>query len=288
MTSYSHRKFHTIRVILFSSLLLFATISCTTTPRRPDIPLVMVNTTGELFSKTINANPVYDSLRGTARLSVSSIEEKYSVTELILAKKPGFLRLESIGPMGETILFLATDRKKVYIYSPMENRYYHGLASRKNLSLIIPLPFKSTDIVELLQGRIDLTQYYPTEMSFDLEKEVYTLTLMPDVSGRGRAYLKVDARTFYILEMKLYDTDNNLIIDGAFSHFEIISDSVFPMLISYRVPGPLSFVKIVIDYKEVKLNAFIEDSRFSIDAPRGVQEIDVDKSIINFDRTPIR
>jgi hypothetical protein len=32
----------------------------------------------------------------------------------------------------------------------------------------------------------------------------------------------------------------------------------------------------------------VEDSRFVIEPPRGVQDIDLDKSIINFNRTPIK
>lgn len=274
-------------VVLSFFVFLFV-ISCAVPQPRPEIPVVIVGSTGELFERTKNTNPIYDSLRATAKVSVSSPDEKYKIDEVILAKQPGYLRLESIGPMGETLLFLATDQKKVYIYSPMENRYYHGLASIKNLSLIIPLPFKTADIVELLQGRIDLSNYYPSEMSFDQFKEIYTLTLMPDVKGRGRGYLTLDARTLYILDMKLYDEDNNLIVAGEFSDFEDLGGKIIPKTIEYRVPKDLTFITIKIEMNDIKLGTYVEDSRFVIEPPRGVQDIDLDKSIINFNRTPIK
>ena len=276
------------RGVVLSIFVFLIIASCAVPPPRPEIPVVIVGSTGELFERTRNTSPIYDSLRAMAKVSVSSPDEKYKIDELILAKRPGFLRLESIGPMGETFLFLATDQKKVYIYSPMENRYYHGLASIKNLSLIIPLPFKTADIVELLQGRIDLSNYYPSEMSFDQFKEIYTLTLMPDVKGRGRSYLTLDARTFYILDMKLYDEDNNLIVAGEFSDFEDLGGKIIPKTIEYKVPKDLIFITIKIEMDDIKLGTYVEDSRFIIEPPRGVQDIDLDKSIINFNRTPIK
>ncbi len=254
---------------------------------RKGIPLVPVKNTGELFKKTKETNFVVESLRGVATISVSSAGEDFKVTEIILAKRPGFLRLESLGPLGQTILFLATNNKRIYIYSPMENRFYFGLASKKNLSMIIPLPFKSTDIVEIIQGKIDLSKYFPLKMSFDLQNEQYHLTLSPEDRSRGMAFLTVDARTFYTTEMKLYDRGNNLIIDGRFSKFRKVGKHIFPMKLKYRVPKNSVFVNIEINYDEIKLNTPIEESRFSMTPPRGVTEIDIDKAIINFDRTPV-
>ena len=67
----------------------------------------------------------------------------------------------------------------------MENRFYSGLASRKNLSLLIPLPFKATDIVGLLQGRVDLSGYYAKGMTFDALSGTYELTLLPEAPPTG-------------------------------------------------------------------------------------------------------
>lgn len=288
----SSRISRTAPFIIFISIMLILTSCATSKPKkadsaRLDIPLVQVKSTGELFDKVKETNGVLDSIRGVAEISVSSRSEKYRITEIILAKRPGYLRLESLGPVGQTVLFLATDNKRIYIYSPLENRFYFGLASKKNLSMIVPLPFKSADVVEIVQGRIDHSKYFPSKMTFDLEKEEYTLTIMPEDPARGMAYLSVDARTFFVTGMKLYDRYNNLIIDGTFSDFRRIDKHVFPMKLKYRVPSDLVFVEIEIDYQDVKLNTPIDESRFSMTPPHGVQEIDVDKTIINFDRTPV-
>ncbi len=263
-------------------------ISCTVPQPKPVLPIVRVKNTDDLFERTKAANPVHDVLRGQARVSVSSLSDNYRVTEMVFAKRPSFLRLETVGPLGQTLLFLATDLKKVFIYSPTENRYYSGLASKKNLSLLVPLPFKAADIIELLQGRVDLDNYFPKSMSFDELKGIYELTVSPLESGRGMALLTVDGRTFSILAMKLYDSENNLIIDGTFRDFEAPTNTAVPMTMAYKVPDEGTFVKIGIEYADVDVNAPIDDSRFVLDPPRGVQEIDLDKSIINFNRTPIQ
>ncbi len=163
-----------------------------------------------------------------------------------------------------------------------------GLASRKNLSLLIPLPFKATDIVALLQGRVDLADYYGKGMTFDELAGVYELTALPEEPTRGMAVLTVDGRTFSILTMRLYDADNNLIVDGVFDDFGAVGEGLMPMKLSYKVPDGGGFVTVGIKYGDVEVNTSLDDSRFSLDPPRGVQEIDLDKSIINFNRTPIR
>ena len=262
--------------------------ACAGVEPKPQLPVVIVKDVYELFEKTSSNNPIYETLRGQARVSVSSPADNYRVTEMIFSKKPSFLRLETIGPLGETLLFLTTDLKRVFIYSPMENRYYSGLASRKNLSLLIPLPFKAAEIVELLQGRVDMTGYFPREMTFDVLSGIYEMTLLPKESGRGMAVMSVDGRTFSILTMRLYDTDNNLIIDGAFEDFSETGNKAFPMTLSYKVPDGGTFISVDITYNTVEVGTPIDDSRFTLEPPHGVQEIDLDKSIINFDRTPVQ
>jgi len=278
------------RLVTFvtSAMVVLLIAACAGMEPKPQLPVVVVKDVYELFEKTRDINPIYDTLRGQARVSVSSPSDNYRVTEMIFSKKPSFLRLETTGPLGETLLILTTDLKRVFIYSPMENRYYSGLASRKNLSMLIPLPFKAAEIVGLLQGRVDMMGYSPREMTFDVLSGIYEMTLLPRESGTGMAVLTVDGRTFSILTMRQYDTDNNLIIDGAFKDFSEIEGKAFPMTLSYKVPDGGTFISVGLSYNTVEVGTPIDDSRFSLEPPHGVQEIDLDKSIINFVRTPVQ
>ncbi len=281
-------NFSKYAVLLTVVFVTFLVGSCTVARPRPELPVIVVKDVSELLDKTRERNPIHDTLRGQARISVSSLKDNYRATEMIFSRKPSFLRLETIGPIGETLLFLTTDLKRVFIYSPMENRFYVGLASKKNLSLLIPLPFKSAEIVGLLQGRLDLTDYFAKGMSFDELTGVYELTVLAQESSRGMAVLTVDGRTFSILAMRLYDADNNLVVDGVFDDFAEVGGKTMPMTLSYKVPDGGTFVTVAITYSDISVGMPIDDSRFSLEAPRGVQEIDLDKSIINFNRTPIQ
>lgn len=272
-----------------AAFLAVSVVACTTGVQpRPQLPVVVLEDASELYDRTLENNPIHDTLRGQARIRVSSAAENYRATEIVFSKKPSFLRLETVGPLGETLLFLTTDLKRVFIYSPMENRFYSGLASRKNLSLLIPLPFKAADIVGLLQGRVDLSAYAAKGMTFDVLTGIYQLTLMPREPAGGMAVLTVDGRTFSILTMRLYDADNNLIVDGVFGDFTGLGAGALPGTLSYKVPDGGAFTTLEIEYGDVEVGMPIDDSRFSLVPPRGVQEIDLDKSIINFNRTPIQ
>lgn len=275
-------------VVVTSVFLLLLAGGCTGAKPRPELPVVVVKDASELLDKTREKNPIHDTLRGQARISVSSLADNYRATEMIFSKKPSFLRLETLGPIGETLLFLTTDLRRVFIYSPMENRFYVGLASRKNLSLLIPLPFKAADIVGLLQGRVDLTDFFAKGMKFDELTGIYELTVLPREYARGMAVLTVDGRTFSILAMRLYDADNNLVIDGVFDDFSEVGEGTLPMKLTYKVPDGGTFVTVGIAYGSVEVGTPVDDSRFSLEPPHGVQEIDLDKSIINFNRTPIQ
>jgi outer membrane lipoprotein-sorting protein len=281
-------SFYRYAVLPAVVLSLALTGACTGVKPRPELPVVVVKDVSELLDKTRERNPIHDTLRGQARISVSSPAESYHATEVVFSKKPSFLRLETIGPLGQTLLFLTTDLKRVFIYSPMENRFYVGLASRKNLSLLIPLPFKAADIVALLQGRVDLANYFAREMTFDGLAGVYEMTVVSRDYTRGMAVLTVDGRTFNILAMRLYDAENNLIVDGAFDDFTETGKGTLPMSLSYKVPDGGTFVTIDIAYGDAEVGTPLDDSRFSLDPPYGVQEIDLDKSIINFNRTPVQ
>lgn len=268
--------------------LLLLMSACSVARPKPEIPAVVLKDVSELLDRAREQNPIHDTLRGQARITVSSLNNNYRADEIIFSKKPSFLRLETVGPLGETLLFLTTDLKRVFIYSPMENRFYVGLASKKNLSLLIPLPFKSADIIALLQGRVDLTDYYAKEMTFNELTGIYELTVLPENPPRRMAVLTVDGRTFSILKMRLYDADNNLILDGVFEDFGSVGEGTIPMKLSYKVPDEGGFVSVGIRYNNIEVNTSLDDSRFSLDPPRGVQEIDLDKSIINFNRTPVQ
>ncbi len=278
------------RYAVFPAVILSLVVAgaCTGVKPRPELPVVVVKDVSELLDKTRENNPIHNTLRGQARISVSSPAENYRATEVIFAKKPSFLRLETIGPLGQTLLFLATDLKRVFVYYPMENRFYVGLASRKNHSLLIPLPFKAADIVALLQGRVDLTDYFARDMTFDALGGVYTMTVMSRDYTRGMVVLTVDGRTFSILAMRLYDAENNLIVDGVFDDFTETGKGTLPTSLSYKVPDGGTFVTIDIAYDDAEVGTPLDDSRFSLDPPYGVQEIDLDKSIINFNRTPVQ
>ncbi len=59
---------------------------CSISRPRPELPVVRVKDAAELLNKTLEKNPIHDTLRGQARVSVSSLAENYRADEMIFSK----------------------------------------------------------------------------------------------------------------------------------------------------------------------------------------------------------
>ncbi len=171
------------------SLLFFLVISgCATLPLLPpETP------SPEFLLHQIRTRlQTFEGLKGLAQVKVSAAEKSFQAQEVLFVRRPGWLRAESLGPLGTPQFYLVTDGRELSLYNPGENRYYWGWATAKHLSLALPLALEPEEVVSLLLGDPLLIDYdYSLHSprwggrSLDLRTCFYLAQRAPDSLGQS-------------------------------------------------------------------------------------------------------
>ncbi|RPJ41380.1 MAG: hypothetical protein EHM27_06205, partial [Deltaproteobacteria bacterium] len=106
----------------FLFLFLLWCTSCATLPREPS-PAPIPE---ELIARLRAHSQTLQGLKGLAHVRVSAPGKNFTTQEVIFARRPGFLRLETLSPLGTPLFYFATNGQDLSMYHPGENRYYKG------------------------------------------------------------------------------------------------------------------------------------------------------------------
>jgi outer membrane lipoprotein-sorting protein len=247
---------------LFLFLFLLWCASCATLPREPSpAPLP------EDFLARLRArSQALQGLKGLAHVRVSAPGKNFTTQEVIFARRPGFLRLETLSPLGTPLFYFATTGQDLSMYHPGENRFYQGPARARHLSAILPAGLEPEEVVAILLGGFPLLLYEDSSTRYDAREELWFLDLKAP-SGGGRQTLGIDPQNGRILsaEYPLQGITRRLF----FSEFKEASNFSFPHKIHFE--SPASRTQFTIEYQEVTLNPEWEEQDFHLPVPRGAQ-----------------
>ncbi len=220
----------------------------------------------------IKENDTPAGLKGIAKIKVESPDEKFSVKELVIAKRPGFLRLETLNPLGHPGFFAVTDGKEIFLFYPSENKFYHGIASRENLSLFIPLNINLEEMVSIMLGNIPLIDYDAEQIDCQAEGDFYVLRLFAK-DGWLKQELKVSISKQKVVESKTYE-EEALILAVKYGHYESMEGELFPKDISISMPHDKT--KVNVKYKKIEFFSEINSAEFRLIPPQGVEVISLE------------
>jgi len=200
---------------------------------------------------------------------VESPDEKFSVKELVIAKSPDCLRLETLSPLGHPEFFVVTDGKGLFLFSPSENKFYHGMASPENIFVFIPLNLRLEEIVSILLGNVSLIDYDTDQVECQVEGDFYVLRLFTK-DGKFKQVLKVGLSGKKVLESKTYE-EEVLILDVKYGHYESMEEELFPKNINISMPRDKT--KVNVRYKKIEFFSEINPAAFKLTPPQGVEII---------------
>jgi outer membrane lipoprotein-sorting protein len=194
-------------------------------------------------------------------------DKKFSVKEIIIAQTPYYLRLETLSPLGQPQFIAATDGGELFLFYPSENKFYVGAASRRNLSLFIPLNLSLDTVVSLIMGRVPLIEYDDEQMVCEVQGDFYVLKL----SGREGEQTQVLQlhRDQKELKTESYEEGGKLLFTTQYGSYERIGDVRFPREISITVPQ--DGTKVQVRYKSVELLSQIDSEKFMLAPPQGAE-----------------
>jgi outer membrane lipoprotein-sorting protein len=206
-----------------------------------------------------------EGLKGLAHLTFSSGGKSFGVQEVLLVRRPAWLRAESLGPLGTPQFYLVTDGRELILFNPGENRYSRGPATAEHLAPFLPLPLKPEEIVSLLLGDPPMIDYDIASIRRLEEEGLWTLELSSTLR-QERQILWVNPFSWNILRAEIYRPalSQRLI----FEDFRRSQDFLFPQKIQVRSFQPEA--RLTVEYLEVELNPRWGPQDFQLPAPPGI------------------
>ena len=100
-----------------------------------------------------------------------------------IGSRPSKLRFEILDILGRPALRFAVDGETLYFTSHLESIFVKKNTSDADLKHLLSIPIKTDDVIDLLSGRIPITQHTGIELNRNLPGNGYVLILKRKWSG---------------------------------------------------------------------------------------------------------
>jgi len=248
------------RLLLFPLLLPLLLSHCATIPPLPSV----TPPAEEVFQQVKARQEAVQGLKGLAQIKVSSPAKSFSVQQVLFARLPAFLRMESLSPLGTPLLYLVTDGRELSLYNPEENRYYRGGWRTDSLSFALPVALSPEEAVFFLLGGGPLREPETMSLRPDEGERLWVLELLYPSRGESQA-LWVNPQSFQVHRADI--TRPGLSFQLVYSDFRPVKDILFPHQMRLIAEGART--RIAADFPEVELNPQWGAEDFFLPVPRG-------------------
>lgn len=202
------------------------------------------------------------SVKGLARVRISTPADKVSYTQVTVAEKPDLIRLEALNPFGSTVGFISSDGTHIYIISSGERGVYDA-GEAFDLSYVYPgldIRITAESLVNLVSGRLPYSIYdSPVKPSVSADGGFIKLTWSRgDAAGDDVLWVNKDS---YRVEKAEFTLENGQRASIAYEYFDsLVGGHYFPRKINF-IAGGLS---IAIAYEPgVELNGGVDRALFT-------------------------
>lgn len=218
--------------------------------------------TDEILKGLEIAHERVNSLKGLANVNAVASDNGANVKEVMVVKRPGKLRFETIGLFGSPILVMATDGLMLTMHMPAENRF-----SRRELSsAAIPFPFNllgAGEVADIFLGSTPVVQYSSSRIEYS-DNGNYLLTLGSS-DGLKKQVISLEAGTLRLMRSEIKDGERGIDVSINYSDYQDVSGISFPKEIKVKSsPNPNS---LIIRYEDIELNPEIDDDLFVLVPP---------------------
>ena len=246
--------------LLLLLLAAFLFSACATLPPLPAVP----PPAEEVFQQVISRGGALQGLKGLAQVRVSSPGKSFHGQQVLFARRPGFLRVESLSPLGTPLLYLVTDGKEIRLYNPEENRFYRGDYRPGSLSFALPMDLHPSEVVNFLLGGGPLGDPDKISLRPDSSEGLWVLELHSPSRGVTETFW-VHPQSFHILRAEFHRSSFSYRL--SFSEFRQVKERLFPHRM--RLSSEDSRTRISVVFPEVELNPDWEAQDFSLPIPQG-------------------
>jgi outer membrane biogenesis lipoprotein LolB len=192
------------------------------------------------------------SFEGYGTIAVKSPQINNSANFRVVINKPDSIYLSIMGPFGVELAQVLVTKDDFVFYDALENTAYEGIPSNEVLQDIFHINLPFNDIIDAFVGSVNLTRnLYKMPDDYKVDYDQYVLTYVDSVMNTKTQY-RVDIRELGITKYYLWDSSNELALQGNYSKFNLMQGVPVPYKI--EVERPLENQHISINYKNMEAN----------------------------------
>ncbi len=196
---------------------------------------------------------------------------------LILAQRPGRLRMEGLSPTDDSVSILATDGERFTSYQRGDTRCFVGRACPSNVGRFASVPLDSDELVGVLLGRPPIIPHSDASMQWDRAMGAYRLDLVGGAAdlgmARGRTQrLWVRHGDGRIVRTALLEGGKTK-VDVTYSEFKTVrggptqADRVLPGRLDVMLARESTDLRLV--YNDIDLATAVDAAAFTFECPAG-------------------
>lgn len=208
-----------------------------------------------------------NSLRTMGRVTYFGDKGRVRLKAVLLARRPGAFRVETLSPFEEPVDVMACDGQRLWLLS--QNRLHVGAATPANISRLLPLAMGPGAVVDTLLGGIPAEGVAAHSLE-RAEDGLWKLSLT--MAGGEPALLWIDPVKHRVQQMQLLGPNAVVKLTVKFSKFApVASGGELPEKIEIHLAD--EDAEVTIRLKSPEVNVDVADSLFSIATPPGMVSI---------------
>lgn len=223
----------------------------------------------ELLSRIGFAESQVYSLKGDAKLIVSSPRGKGALTLFAAVAHPALVHLEQLDFFGRPQGVLITDGDRFGLYTSQDGgRYYRGPASPANLGRFLPLLMPPGELAALMLGRVPRIPADSLQMRFD---DALQLLVLEMIRGEVRQTLHVQPPSYRVVRSTVENLDAYELEYGDLS---VEGGLTVPKRL--LLDAKSANTSLELKWNEVAVNQAPDLTLFELEPPEGVPVVEVD------------
>jgi outer membrane lipoprotein-sorting protein len=230
----------------------------------PELPVLTdLNTVARAFTLR---DAAVTSLRTRLRVRVQQEGLKpLSTTVLVTVKRPGAVRIETLGPLDELEgLFVLKDGRYTAVSMP-DRRAKRGAAGPAAFEEALGLTLSPDEAEALLCGAFKIVDFTQGQIGFDeKEKEAVVLIEKP---GDRKQIVRADRETLAVRKVETFDAEGIMLHTVEFGDISPVMGVPFAHRFKASFPGRVRSVDV--KYREIELNPAVGDDEFVVEVPQG-------------------
>jgi outer membrane lipoprotein-sorting protein len=202
------------------------------------------------------------SVKGEAKVSLSTPQGSGKITEFIAAEWPNRLRLETVSFFGSPLAVLTTDGVHFQLLDVEHNHFTQGVASRDDASRLLPVPLNAEIVVALLLGVPPLLDAATqTKLVVDEKARSYALTLK---HGDAIEVVGLDTITLRPVWVRMNADASPTAFEARFAEYD--PDTDLPRSMELRTRDPDTSVEL--KWRDREINSSIPPETFVQQPPQ--------------------